>query len=240
MNAPAIQSPDAPRPTLLLAATRPEADYVARALGVEMKAATPQWVLAVGGIGGHRTVAALHRAVRQKQVGRVIQFGFAGALSPALQPGHMEHYVTLAEPSGRMITLEDAVPRVLTKEETPPAGPRLLTVPYVIYRAADKQRLFNYHNAIAVDMESFPVAQACAQLNLPYTLIRTISDPADMTLPQGAESWVDHEGVVRMSRVISHLIFHPRSLPTMLELGRNCKIAGEAMTAQVLEALQQS
>lgn len=238
-----MNAPVTPRPPLLLAATRPEADYVARALGVEMKASqivTPHWVLAVGGIGGHPNVAALHRAVRQRQISRVIQFGFAGALAPGLQPGHIERFVTIAEPSGRMISLEDAVPRVLTKEEVPPAGPRLLTVPYLVYRAADKQRLFNYHNAIAVDMESFAVAQACAQLNLPYTLIRAISDPAEMTLPQGAESWVDKEGVVRVSRVIRHLIFHPRSFPTMLELGRNCKAAGPVMTGHVLEALQKS
>src|SRR5690606_8694109 len=122
-----MNAPETPRPTLLLAATRPEAVHVARALGVEMKAAqivTRDWILVAGGIGGHRTVAALHRAVRQKQVGRVIQFGFAGALAPHLQPGHIENYITLAEPSGRMISLEDPIPRVLTKDETPPAGPR--------------------------------------------------------------------------------------------------------------------
>ncbi len=237
MNAPSTH-----RPTLLLAATRPEAQYVARALGVTLKASqiiTHDWLLVTGGLGTHRVVAALHRAVRQKQVGRVIQFGYAGGLDPAMQPGHLESFVSLAEPSGRMISLESVIPRVLAKDEQPPAGPRLLSVPYVIHRPADKQRLLKYHRACMVDMESFAVAQACAQINLPYRLVRSVSDPADMALPYGADTWVDHDGNVRIGRVVRHVLFNPRSIRTILALSRNSRIAGEAMARQVMELLHQ-
>jgi len=230
------------RPTLLLAATWPEAQYVARALGVTTQASqivTPDWLLVTGGMGTHRVVAALHRAVRQKQVGRVIQFGFAGGLDPAFAPGHIETFISLAEPSGRMITLENIVPRVLAKEEQPPEGPRLLSVPYVIYRPADKQRLHKYHRACMVDMESFAVAQACAQLNLPYRLVRAVTDPADMGLPYGIDTWLDFDGNIRKGRVIRHLLFNPRSLGVLRQLSHNSQIAGQAMAQQVLDSMQQ-
>src|SRR5690606_17561202 len=136
---------------------------------------TPEWLLVQAGIGAQRTVAALNKSVRQKQVSRVIHFGYAGGLAPSLEPGHIPKFVTIAEPSGRLIAIDQPIPRVLARDETPPPGPRLVSVPYLIHRVEDKQRLFKIHNAVAVDMESFAVAQACAQLQLPYTCVRAVS-----------------------------------------------------------------
>lgn len=229
-------------PTLILAATGPEILPVALALGVTMKAAhfhTQDWLLVQAGIGAQRTVAALNKSVRQKQASRVIHFGYAGGLSPSLEPGHMPVFTSIAEPSGRLIAIDQPIPRVLIRDEPAPPGLRLLSVPYLIHRAEDKRRLLKFHNAVAVDMESFAVAQACAQLQLPYQCVRAISDPADMALPSGAESWLDHEGNVRLSRVIGFLLTHPRWINTVLHLGRNSKVASAVLTRKVVELLHQ-
>src|SRR5690606_2877462 len=114
-----------------------------------------------------------------------------------------------------------------------------VSVPYLIHRVEDKQRLFKIHNAVAVDMESFAVAQACAQLQLPYTCVRAVSDPADMALPSGSENWLDHEGYVRHKRVVGFLITHPRWIKTVMALGNNSKVASTVLTRQVIELLHQ-
>lgn len=227
-------------PTLMLAATQPEASPVATALGMTMKSPqlfTPDWLLIQAGIGAQRMVAALNKSVRQKQVSRVIHFGYAGGLSPTLEPGHMPEFTTIAEPSGRLIAIDQPIPRVLGRDETPPPGPRLLSVPYLIHRPQDKHRLFKFHHAIAVDMESFAIAQACAQLQLPYACVRAISDPADLLLPPGAESWLDHEGYIRHARVIGFLLTHPKWISRVMNLGNNSKVASAMLTRKVVELL---
>lgn len=227
-------------PTLMLAATRPEASPIALALGVPMKAEhiyTPEWLLVQAGIGAQRTVAALNKSVRQKRVSRVIHFGYAGGLSTSLEPGHMPKFTTIAEPSGRLIAIDQPIPRVLLRDEPAPPGPRLISVPYLIHRTQDKQRLLKAHNAVAVDMESFATAQACAHLQLPYSCVRAISDPADMALPSGSEHWLDNQGFVRHARVIRFLLMHPKWISKVMALGNNSKVASAMLTREVIEQL---
>lgn len=40
----------------------------------------------------------------------------------------------------------------------------------------EKERIYNMFNAVAVDMESAAVAHSCIELNIPYLIIRSISD----------------------------------------------------------------
>src|SRR5690606_4655209 len=83
----------------------------------------------------------------------------------------------------------------------------------------------------------FTVAQACAQLNLPYVCLRAISDPADMALPAGSDNWLDHEGRIRHGRVIRFALTHPRWLGQLTRLARYSRDASATLTNAVLEEL---
>ena len=60
---------------------------------------------------------------------------------------------------------------------------RLLTVDRVVRLREEKQQLGRQHDALAVDMESFAVAEVCRQRAVDFLAVRSISDAVDEELP---------------------------------------------------------
>jgi adenosylhomocysteine nucleosidase len=63
-----------------------------------------------------------------------------------------------------------------------PAGP-FVTVPRVLWRAEEKHRMAAETGAIGLDMESAAVGASAAERNVPFVVIRTVSDLLDEDLP---------------------------------------------------------
>ena len=75
-------------------------------------------------------------------------------------------------------------------------------------RATIKQ---HFPQALAVDMESCAIAQVCFQLDVPLTIIRSISDKADADAGPLSEANV-HTAARLSARVVEHaLSSRPRS-----------------------------
>jgi len=64
---------------------------------------------------------------------------------------------------------------------------RLLTVDSILREPAERRRLADEHGAIAADMESYAVAEACRLSGVPFMAIRIISDAVDDELPPEIE-----------------------------------------------------
>jgi adenosylhomocysteine nucleosidase len=78
-----------------------------------------------------------------------------------------------------------------------------------------KSALFRETGALAIDMESETVAQACRAAGVPLLVVRTISDPADVPLPVPFPHWFDiTRQQPRTVGLLKYLASHPdRILP---------------------------
>ena len=65
-------------------------------------------------------------------------------------------------------------------------GP-LLTADRVVRLPGEKRSLFSRYGALAVDMETYAVAEVCQRRQVAFSSIRVINDTADETLPGDVE-----------------------------------------------------
>jgi adenosylhomocysteine nucleosidase len=113
----------------------------------------------------------------------VVSSGFAGGLDYRLKRFDVISADSLIDAEGREIALDPSslVPRL---NETPNLhNGRLLTVDRIIRLSEEKRQLGMQHQALAVDMESFGVAEVCRQREMPLLVVRAISDAVDDELP---------------------------------------------------------
>jgi adenosylhomocysteine nucleosidase len=135
------------------------------------------------GVGQPSAAAATRAALDFYHPTWVISAGFAGALSDELPRNRMVIIDEIVKESGERLPV--ALP--FAREEV--AGTRglslgrLVTVDRLIRLEADKRELGQKFKANTCDMESFAVAQACAEGNIPCLSIRIISDGVADALP---------------------------------------------------------
>src|SRR5258708_18272112 len=83
----------------------------------------------------------------------------------------------------------------------------------VIDSAADKTALATKTGAVAVDMETATIAQACAEAGVPMLAFRVISDDAQSTLPvPGHLLWDLQTQKPPIGRLLWYLATHPDRL----------------------------
>jgi len=96
-----------------------------------------------------------------------------------------------------------------------------------ISRADEKKHLGNAYEA--VEMESFEILSAASASGVPAAAIRSISDLAGEDLPLDMNEVFSDEGQVSIPRVIGQVARHPQSLPGLIRLGQQSKLAAESL-----------
>ncbi len=214
--------------------------------GFQGRAGGSDVVLIASGIGIRRARQAAALALdRLDGVNRVIMTGVAGALRADLPIGR----VVLAD---RLLVRRDEEFAVEAEVETPVShrepfaaalqaaqisfavGP-VLTSRRVIAKVADKRRAYQALGAIAVDMESAPIALEAARRELPFICLRTIMDTAGDEI-EGAHL-ADENGRVRLLPAAAALITQPRLLAASIRLMRNLRSATRSMTEALAAVL---
>jgi adenosylhomocysteine nucleosidase len=155
----------------------------------------------------------------------VLSAGFAGGLSPQLK----RHEIVLANEvmleSGECIALSP-----LPKEEETTIAGKLLTADRVIRLADEKKMLFEQTGAIAVDMETFAVAEVCRRRNVPFLAVRIIHDPADETLPPDIEKLLNQKtAAARFGAAAGALWKRPSSIKDLWALKENSLVASKKL-----------
>jgi adenosylhomocysteine nucleosidase len=135
------------------------------------------------GVGQSSAEAATQSALDFYRPAWVISAGFAGALSDDLPRSRIVISDEVAKESGERLPLALPFAREEISATRGLALGRLVTVDRLIRLEADKRELGQKQAANACDMETFAVAQACAQGNAPCLSIRIISDGVADTLP---------------------------------------------------------
>uniref|UniRef100_UPI0035CAC51D phosphorylase family protein n=1 Tax=uncultured Sphingomonas sp. TaxID=158754 RepID=UPI0035CAC51D len=240
--------------TLLVACgLRREAAIIARA-GV---------VVVAGGGDAARLERALEAAVAGATV--MLSCGVAGALDPALRagdvivgelnptsfPGEGRGPVEASKVSERSATLQPpSLPSPDLRRGSAFVGWLRSSLPEahhgtiagadtIIVSTAEKAALYAATGAIAVDMESHIAARVAARHNLPFAILRTISDSADHVLPPAALVGMNSDGNIALGAILSSLARNPAQLPALIRTGRDAGAAFRSLRRALgtLEAL---
>ncbi len=82
-----------------------------------------------------------------------------------------------------------------------------------------KRQLFTQTGALAVDLESAAVAEACAAAGKPFAVIRAVADPVHRRLPDLTLDALDEEGRSLPMKVAAGLLRRPFDLPGLIRVG---------------------
>jgi adenosylhomocysteine nucleosidase len=99
---------------------------------------------------------------------------------------------------------------------------------HVISTAREKQVLSA--KADAVEMESFEILREAQGAGVPAVAIRSISDTLDEDLPLDMSEILTAEGQVSIPRVLGQVALKPQSLPGLVRLGKNSRVAAQSLS----------
>jgi len=176
------------------------------------------------GMGPAAASAAAQSVLSEMALDAVVSTGYAGALGPAgigdvilgtdVRDWTREHAqaVFQADPALLAIAREAAGEAKLAWSEGPVAA-----AARILCRADEKRALAEASGAIAVDMESAAIARAAASRNVPFLLVRAVSDRADENLPMDFNLWLTPGGRVR---ALAQLVRRPSILRALFQMKR--------------------
>ncbi|MGH8149844.1 MAG: purine and other phosphorylase-like protein, family 1, partial [Steroidobacteraceae bacterium] len=189
--------------------------------------------LAVTGVGCTAAAEGARRLIASG-CGALASWGLAGGLDPSLPAGVvlLPEEIALAErPTLR--TASDWMERSARSlgPLRPRVGGKLLTSPRAFGAAAEKARAFRETGALAVDMESYAVAEVAAASGVPFVTMRVIVDTALDGIPPALAGATDAAGRVSVPRVLLEIAARPAGLAALLRLARRYRIAMRSLRA---------
>lgn len=139
------------------------------------------------GVGQKAAARATTEAIKFYQSKWVISAGFAGGLDEKLRRGHIVMADDVMNAAGDRIPIDLQLDRESIAATKGLHVGRLVTIDSILRDPAERRRLAEKHGAIACDMETYAVAAACHEQNVPFLAIRIVSDAVDDELPPEIE-----------------------------------------------------
>ncbi|HEX7475697.1 MAG TPA: hypothetical protein VF318_06975 [Dehalococcoidales bacterium] len=194
------------------------------------------------GVGKERALDTIKYAMRSYPISTVISTGFAGALNEKTSAGDVitasRMEVECAGWNERPV-VADARLVAVAQHIQPGKGFNSLTgtgvtVGEVCATTAAKRKLCTEFKADFVDMESYWIGRAAATGNLPFLIVRAVSDSVQDDLSFIGE--ITSEGKVLPGKIIRYFISHPVDLPRKIGLSAQIAKTGKNL-AWFLERL---
>jgi len=162
----------------------------------------------------------------------VLSAGIAGALVPELKVGETifpAAVVDTQDGSRRETAIR------ISPVGTTALGRTIVASTTEIADLAQKERLAKSYGAHAVDMESAAVGRAAQAHNLPFLVIKSISDEYDFELPE-IEKFIQNSEF-QTARFAFYVAMRPWRWLRVLRLARNTRIASENLCAWLRESV---
>ena len=170
----------------------------------------------------------------------ILSTGFAGALDPRLRRHHILMVDHLVDTSGGQLGLDLKVDSASLADLPQVHVGRLLTADSVIRLPEEKKSLGRQYNALAVDMESFAVAEVCRRHQVRFLAVRVINDAADDELPPDVKHLLAQKtGVARLGAAVGSIWRRPSSFGDMLKLKKNAQQASDRLAKFLREMIEQ-
>jgi len=192
---------------------------------------------------GQNVSSVLQHLSQQFRIQLVISSGFAGALRPEIDVGDLVIgekilYVT-DETLGKEAHSSPALScesSILDVAMELPDSHRfkvhygiIATTNKIIHLSSDKKLLGNTTSAIAVDMESFLIAEQVHTLGIPFITVRAISDRVDENVAV-CENLVNEKGNINVPAVLLYLLKKPYGILTLKNLRKQAKSASLSLS----------
>jgi adenosylhomocysteine nucleosidase len=117
----------------------------------------------------------------------------------------------------------------------------LLTTDRVVRMPSERKALFDRTGALAVDMETFAVAEVCAARQVAFSSIRVINDTADETLPCDMEHLLAQKTpAARLGAALGAVWRRPASAKEMYQLRENALVASGRLAKFLADQLSES
>lgn len=196
------------------------------------------FVVREGGLRGRRVVVILSGPGRKNaarateilidghQPQRVVSAGFAGGLCPQLKRNDILIADRLVNAEGGEISVD--IPPGLSKmlQGSNIQQGSLLTTDRVVRLPREKRLLHQHHGSMAVDMETFAVAEVCQRRQAPFSAIRVINDTVDEVLPSDVEHLLSQKtGAAQLGAALGAICRRPASAKEMYQLRENALVA---------------
>lgn len=169
----------------------------------------------------------------------VLSAGLAGGLSPDLRRHDILMADQLADTSGNRLSIDLKVdPAALAEMPGVHVG-RLLTAGRIIRLPEEKRSLGQQHEALAVDMETFAVAEVCRRHQVRFLAVRVINDAVDDRLPPDVERLLAQKSTAaRLGAAMGAIWHRPASFKDMYQLKENALLCSLKL-AKFLAAMTQ-
>ncbi|APH58253.1 S-adenosylhomocysteine nucleosidase [Granulibacter bethesdensis] len=173
----------------------------------------------IAAVGGGEPEGAEQAAVHLAESGvdRLVSFGLAGGLDPAILPGALLIPAELIE-EGKVYRTDPLWPGGMTLQ-------RMVATRQIVVSRKDKAALFHQTGAGAVDLESGAVARVAARYGIPFSIVRAVCDPADRDLPPAALLALDQAGAIGVFRVAGSILRQPSQIGSLMALARDAAVA---------------
>ena len=212
----------------------------------ECRAGDGKAVLIVSGVGRVRAEAATRAVLQERSPSAVLSLGFAGGLVAGQRAGDLvvarvlipaedvldgDLKPRISEALDADRTLSDKALGVLATMGLCYRAGACVTASRLVSRPEMKRRLGSNTDALAVEMESFWVALACRERNVPFLAVRAVVDTVERPLPDFiAASEPDAGSGNRWRRGLPFML-RPWSLPVLIRLGSAASKARNSLTA---------
>jgi len=160
---------------------------------------------------------------------RLISFGIAGALDPALKPGDLVLGAAVHLPDGHRQPVDQKW-LVHIAHLLPHA--RIAAVAgssTIVATAADKATVHRDSGAACVDQESHWVAKIADANRVPFIVMRAIADRAGDSLPQAVLVGLDEHGEPRTGAVLAALVRDPMQIGGLIRVAFQTRKALKAL-----------
>jgi len=200
--------------------------------------------LVLSGPGREAAAKATEALIAGHRPQWVLSAGLAGGLSPDLRRPDILMADQLLDTSGNKLSIDLKVdPAALAEMPGVHVG-RLLTADRIIRLPEEKRALGQQHEALAVDMETFAVAEVCRRRQVRFMAIRVINDTVDDCLPPDVEHLLAQKSAAaRVGAAMGAIWRRPASFKDMYQLKENallCSLKLAKFLAAMIERLESS
>ncbi|MBI4002294.1 MAG: hypothetical protein HY348_10985 [Nitrospira defluvii] len=201
---------------------------------VARRAQLDWWIIPMG-VGPERAAATARIVLAEQRFAAVWSTGFACALRTAsIGDVLMGTQVTMEGGADRQgsspcspAMVEWARQAMQHHHLSVQIGP-FVTVPRVLCRAADKREIAERTGAIGLDMESAALGLIASERQIPFAIVRTVSDLVDEDLPLDFNLFLRPFG---WAKGVAACLAHPTSLIRLNRLRIQSRVAGAQLTA---------
>jgi len=160
----------------------------------------------------------------------VISAGLAGGLVSDLAAGDLLMVDSLVNTAGKHLDLDLKVdPDWLAATPNVHAG-RLLSADRLVRLPDEKKKLGHQHKAMAVDMETFAVAETCRRQKVRFMAVRIVHDTVEEELPADIEQLLRQKTTsARLGAAAAAIWRRPGSVKDMWRLRENALVASDRL-----------